>query len=590
MPKDKFAEIQTPLGKKLLLRSMSGYEELGRPFSYHVELVSEDESITASSVLGQGMTLKLSLEGDSQRCIHGLCTSFMAVGRVGRYALYEAELRPWIWLLSHTSDCRIFQNETIPDIIKTVFRDHGFSDLEDALTETYKPIEYVVQYRETALNFVTRLMERAGIYYFFEHSDGKHTLVLADSQTAHQTASGYEEVPYYPPDSHHAREHDHFDGWTVQEQFRTGVYTINDFDFKRPTADLLAKSTFSRDHAKSDLEIYDYPGEYSEVPDGETNAKVRMQAHQAHYEQTSGTGNARGLNAGNLFTLKDFKRSDQNRQYLIVSLKSRLELKEYESRSGGQGSSYQASIVAVDSKTDYRLPVQTEKPMVMGPQTAIVTGKEGDEIWTDEFGRVKLKFHWDRKGKGNEDSSCWVRVAQLWAGSGWGSMYIPRVGQEVVVDFLEGDPDRPLVTGRVYNGSNKPPHELPAKAAISGIKSRSTKGGNPDDGNEIRFTDTKGEEELFVQAQKNHKELVKKDRTTEIKGKHETVVTGSYKLESRETVEISAPKSITLKCGELASITIDPKMIEIKFGATIITLDPSGVTLMPTAKIGNRPL
>jgi type VI secretion system secreted protein VgrG len=588
--KQRLAEIQTPLGNKLLMRGMTGNEELGRPFSYQLELLSEDESITGAAVLGKGMTVKISLADESQRCIHGLCTRFSNVGRAGRYAMYEAELRPWIWLLSHSSDCRIFQNETVPNIIKTVFRDHGFSDVEDSLTETYKPLEYVVQYCETALNFVTRLMEATGIYYFFTHEEGKHTLVLADSQTAHLPAKGCEEVPYYPPDGRHAREHDHFDDWHVEEQFRSGSYVVNDFDFKRPNADLLATSVFPRGYPSSDLELYDYPGEYIDVADGETLAKVRMQAHQACYEEISGGGNVRGLNAGNLFTLTKFKRADQNRQYLIVALRSQLEIEDYESSGNSRGSSYHASIVAVPSATDYRMPVQSEKPFVMGPQTAIVTGKETDEIWTDEYGRVKVKFHWDRHGKSDENSSCWVRVAQQWAGAGWGSIQIPRIGQEVVVEFLDGDPDRPLITGSVYNGYNKPPHELPSKASISGIKSRSTKKGGPGDGNEIRFDDAKGEEELFVHAQRNYLEVVEKDRKVEIKGHHEIKIKRAHTLEAGEKVEISAPTSITLKCGETASISIEPQMITLKLGAAMLVIDPSGVSIAPSAKVGNRPI
>lgn len=596
--KQKFADVQTPLGDKLLIRGMTGNEELGRPFSYQLELLSEDDSIEGSSVLGKGMTVKISLADESDRCIHGLCTSFAHVGRVGRYARYEAQLRPWVWLLSHSSDCRIFQNETIPDIIKAIFRDHGFSDLEDALTETYKPLEYVVQYRETALNFVTRLMEASGIYYFFKHETGKHTLVLADSQTAHKPAKGCEEIPYYPPDPRYAKENDHFDEWHVEEQFRSGAYAVNDFDFKRPKADLLAKSVFPREHPNSDFELYDYPGEYIEVSDGETLAKVRMQAHQARYEEISGGGNVRGLNTGNLFNLTKFKRSDQNRQYLVVSLRSQLEVKDYESSGNSRGSSYHASIVAVPSATDYRLSLQTEKPLVMGPQTAIVTGKESDEIWTDEFGRVKVKFHWDRHGKPDENSSCWVRVAQQWAGAGWGSIHIPRVGQEVVVEFLEGDPDRPLVTGSVYNGFNKPPHELPGKASYSGIKSRSTKEGSPDEGNEIRFNDEKGSEELFVHAQRNYVEVVEKDRKTEIKGDSkaeikgdsEIEIKGAHSLEAGQKIEISAPMSLTLKCGETASISIEPQMITLKLGGSMLIIDPSGITMAPTAKVGNRPI
>jgi type VI secretion system secreted protein VgrG len=265
-----------------------------------------------------------------------------------------------------------------------------------------------------------------------------------------------------------------------------GAYTLNDFDFTRPKASLQAKVAAPRDHAKADMEYYDSPGEYVEVSDGENYAKARLQAWLAQYEQLEGQGNARGLCAGNLFKLSEFPVYDQNREYLIVTTNHVVQNNTRETDSGSGGTLH-AEITAIASRTQYRPALLTPKPMISGPQTAIVVGKAGEEIWTDQHGRVKVQFHWDRLGKSDENSSCWVRVAQVWAGGHWGAMHIPRMGQEVIVEFLEGDPDRPIITGRVYNGDNKPPYDLPANQTQSGLMSRSTKSGNPDNFNELRF-------------------------------------------------------------------------------------------------------
>lgn len=602
MPKARLAEIKTPLGDKLLLRSAVGHEELGRPFCYELELLSEDDAIKGSALLGQDATVTLSLQDESERYINGIVTAFSATGRVGRYATYSAQLRPWLWLLEHTRDCRIFQQETIPDIIQEVFREHGFSDLDVRLNATYLPLDYVVQYRETTLAFVTRLMERAGIYYFFKHEQNKHMLVLADSPSAHEPAPGYEEIPYFPPESRHAREHEHIHSWRTEEHFKPGRYALEAFDFKRPSADLSAKSADPPDHAKARFEIYDYPGDYAETTEGETLARMRLEAEHAQQQRVLAVSNARGLSSGNLFKLKGFKRADQNRQYMLVSVASELHVNGHES-GGSLSCEYECKLCAVPALTDYRLELITPRPIVRGPQTAIVTGKKGDDIWTDEFARVKLQFHWDRNGKHDESSSCWVRVAQSWAGSGFGSIHIPRVGQEVVVDFLEGDPDRPLVTGRVYNANQRPPYELPGKATQSGIKSRSANGGMPNESNELRFEDKKGEEEVFLHAQKDFKQVVENDQSSEvhrdqsiviggsqsitIKGGHDLDklkgakldVTGDYKVTASQNASVAAPHSLELTCGDMASIKMGPESITIAVGPSIVKLELTGITV-----------
>ncbi|HET8932858.1 MAG TPA: type VI secretion system tip protein TssI/VgrG [Polyangiales bacterium] len=555
---DRLAKVVTPLGDSLLLHRLSGREELSRPFAYELVLLSADPHVKASSLLGQGVTVELELAEEKVRYFHGIVSRFARGGTLGRYAVYRASVRPWLWLLSRTSDCRIFQNTTVPDVIKQIFRDFGLTDFDDALSGSYRTWDYIAQYRETALAFVSRLMEQEGIYYYFRHESSKHTLVLADGYSAHATAPGYEEVPYIPPDEHNPRERDHLTDWTVSEQIQPGAYMLNDFDFVRPKANLQAKVSNPHDHASAELEYYDYPGEYGDASEGESYVKARLQALHAEYEQGAGEGNARGLSAGNLFKLSRFPLEDQNREYLIVATNHTIENSTRESNPEGEAR-VRASVEAIESRVQYRAAQLTPKPMISGPQTAIVVGKAGEEIWTDQHGRVKVQFHWDRLGKSDENSSCWVRVAQIWAGGRWGAMHIPRIGQEVIVEFLEGDPDRPIITGRVYNGDNKPPYDLPANQTQSGIKSRSTKGGSPNNFNELRFEDKKGEEHVYLQAEKDLQIYVKHDESRKVDNDRfkEVVKNEQTKVGIDRTEEVGGNETITIKKNRMETVLLD---------------------------------
>ncbi len=507
--------VSSPLGEDvLLLHRMTGNEQLGRLFEFQLDLLSTDEQIAIEDVLAQNLTVSLRLPNDEIRYFNGFVSRFSHVGAMGRYAAYQATLRPWLWFLTRTADCRIFQEQTVPDIIKGIFREYGFTDFDEALSGSYRTWGYCVQYRETDFNFVSRLMEQEGIYYYFRHEDGKHTLVLADSYSAHELIPGYERIPYFPPDESAVRERDHISQWDVSQEVQPGVYSLTDFDFEVPKKNLHVKRSITRPHARPDFEIYDYPGEYVKSGDGDVYVRTRIEELQAQYELTRGEANARGLVPGGLFELTDYPREDQNREYLIVSASYELQSDVFESGpSSGQGQAYACSISAIDSHTPYRPPRITPKPVIQGPQTAIVVGPAGEEIWPDKYSRVKVQFHWDREGQRDENSSCWVRVAQLWAGKTWGGIHIPRIGQEVIVEFLEGDPDRPIITGRVYNADEMPPYELPANKTQSGIKSRSTKGGSGENFNEFRFEDKKGAEQVYLHAEKNYDIVVENDET-----------------------------------------------------------------------------
>lgn len=515
----RFLKIESPLGEDLILHSFSGQEKLGRLFNYQLDLRSTNPNIQFQDIVGQRVTVSMELNS-GERYFDGFVSAFRFTEAAGQFASYQATVRPWFWFLTRTADCRIFQNQKVPDIIKSVFRDCGMSDFKDSLHGTYRDWDYCVQYRETDFNFVSRLMEQEGIYYYFEHIRGKHTLVLADGLGAHQPFPAYATVPYFPPDQNVSlRRRDHIQHWSVTQTIVPGKYAINDFDFEKPNVDLTARVSKLRPHAYpiQNHEIYDYPGEYSEVGEGDTYVDILLQELQAQHERVQAGGNARGMNAGYLFTLEHHPRRDQNKDYLIISVTHTIKSDAFETTGGAEEHDfYKCQIEIMDKSEPFRSERITPKPIVQGPQTAIVVGPSNEEIYCDDHARVKVQFHWDRYGTDDENSSCWVRVSQLWAGKSWGGIHIPRIGHEVLVSFLEGDPDRPVITGRVYNAENKPPYDLPANKTQSGIKSRSSPGGRAKDFNEFRFEDKKDKEKIYLHAEKNLTTVVenRESRTT----------------------------------------------------------------------------
>jgi type VI secretion system secreted protein VgrG len=601
---------------KLELRSLVGTEALGQPFEFTLDLLSKSENLDIAELLGKPMTVRLELSLMKMRYFTGYVTNVSLAGSAGTYALYRVTLRPWLWLLNRTSNCKIFHG-TVPDIVKEVFRGHGLTDFKESLG-SYRPREFVVQYNETDFNFVSRLLEEEGIYYFFEHDETKHTLVLADSYGAHEAEPGCEELPYYPPDPHREMEMEYIDHWEVNQALVSEAFATKDFDFERPTAPLSVRRTVSGDHALKDSELFDYPAGYLypkkdeeeyQSQDHETprDAYVRLAMEEIHasYERIEAQSNARGLKVGRLFKLTEFPRDDQLGEYLIVAASYELQAHSLESTSTPGEQVYRCSFTAMDSARTFRPPRMAMKPVIRGPQTALVVGKDKEEIWTDEHGRVKVQFHWDRLGKFNEESSCWVRVSQYWAGGNWGSIHIPRMGQEVIVDFIEGDPDRPIITGRVYNSDNKPPYTLPANQTQSGIKSRSSKEGTDKNFNEIRFEDKKGEEELHVQAEKDHTTLVKHNQTTTVNvnrsasvgGNDSVSVTGdravtvhgnvTMKVEGTGKSPVHSETTITGKHALHASDTIEydaPTHIQFKVGDSIILMEPGKISITAGGK------
>ena len=581
-------DIATPLGDGVLLfHGMRGREELGRLSEYHLDLLSPDGEIDVDAILGKNVTIKLALPDDSTRYFNGFVTRFSQGEVHGRYHHYSATVHPWLWFLTRTSDCRIFQEMTVPDIIKQVFADHPVADFKLELTSTYRKWTYCVQYRETDFNFVSRLMEQEGIYYYFRHTDGHNTMVLTDSCSKHVPCSGYEEIAYIPPERLARPELEHISKWQFSREVQPGVYVHKDYDLERPSVDLKTQKILARKYAPSNYEVFDYPGEYLQKADGEQYASVRIDELGTQFETTNAVSNARGIAVGSLFTLGKCPRADQNREHLIVSANYDLEFSDYEALPAGSGSSYHCSFQAMSTQQQFRPRRTTPKPFVQGPQTAMVVGPAGDEIYTDQYGRVKVQFHWDRLGKKDENSSCWIRVSHPWAGKGWGAVATPRIGQEVIVDFLEGDPDQPIITGRVYNAESQPPFGFPAGAVLSGIKSNTHKGSGF---NELSMDDTAGKERVFIHGQYNMDTVVEHDQTSTIHncrtdrvdvddsesignnqkwdvgvdrdatiGSNETLTVGANRTKdigANETVTIGGNRSATVSGSETATVAL----------------------------------
>ncbi len=508
---NRFIRIDTPLGKDvLLLRGFTGEEGISRLFAFDLDLLSEDPSIGYDKIVGQNVTITTVLADDSERYFNGFVSRFAQGGSDHRFTYYRAQVVPWLWFLTRTADCRIFQNKTIPDIIIQIFKDLGFQDFKNLLQGSFEPREYCVQYRETDFNFVSRLMEQYGIFYFFEHEKGKHTLMLANSPSAHKVCPGQAKAKYdYTATS--IEQEDVITDWEIEQELRPGKYALTDFNFETPGTSLMVnENSMIKVGGNSKYEVYDFPGEYLKRPQGEQLVKIRMQEEEEPASVVSGASICRAFAAGYRFDLEEHYRQDLNKAYLITSVQHDASVGDSYETDQASETRYSNRFTCIPHAVPYRPLRVTPKPVVQGSQTAIVVGKAGEEIWTDKYGRVKVQFHWDREGEYNEKSSCWIRVAQIWAGKQWGGMFIPRIGQEVIVDFLEGDPDQPIITGRVYNFDEMPPYKLPDEQTKSTVKSLSSKGGGGF--NEIRFEDKKGEEQVFIHGEKDLDVRIKNDR------------------------------------------------------------------------------
>jgi type VI secretion system secreted protein VgrG len=484
-----YLSISTPLGENaLLLRTMRGEEGVSRLFRFFLDVDSEDPSLEFSKIVGKSATVTMVLADGSKRYVNGIVGRFLQAGSDDRFIHYHAELHPWLWLMTMSADCRIWQNKSVIDIVTGLFTELGLTDYRNATTGTYDPLEYCVQYNETAFAFISRLLERAGISYFFDHADGKHTLVLADDSSAFKPCPGGVTVDVGT--SVTWLQQNTITSCSIEQNVIAGQYAVDDYGFETPSTNLLGTADSTKATNGSKRRILEYPGGFTKKAPSEGIAKLRMEEMEVPQKVLRGTSYCRAFFAGGKTTVAKHYRSDVNTAYVLLAV-------EHDATEDGYANSFEA----IPAEVPFRPPRLTPRPVIPGTQTALVTGKSGEEIWTDKYGRLKVQFHWDQKGKNDENSSCWIRLAQGWAGKGWGAMFLPRVGQEVVVTFLEGDPDRPLITGAVYNAEQTVPYALPGEQTKSTVKSNTSKGGAGF--NEIRFEDKKDSEEIFMQAQKD---------------------------------------------------------------------------------------
>ncbi|WP_210507816.1 type VI secretion system Vgr family protein [Pantoea ananatis] len=538
--------VQLP-AQGLLFRRLSGSEALSQSFVLQAELLSTDARIDRKSLLGKPVTFTLPTDGllsaVNPRYINGKITQIGVrseeLGGV-RYAVYGLTVESDLWPMKRDRNLRIFQSQTVPQIVQTLLKEYGVN-VETRLAGSYRVWEYCVQYQESSFDFISRLMELEGIYYFFRHEADKHTLVLCDAPDQHQPFPGYETIAYHVTPSGGSVTEEGVSQWALSESVTPGMYSTDDYDFRKPNAWMLQARQNPVSPTPGSVDVYDWPGRFVEHGHGEYYARIRQEVWQVEHHMVSGSGTATGIAPGYTFALLNAPHFSDNGKYLVTSAHYDFEENSYASGDAG-ATRHNIDFTVLPAAVTYRAKPETPWPKTHGPQTAKVVGPKGESIWTDKYGRVKVKFHWDRLAKGDDTSSCWVRVSSAWAGQGFGGVQIPRVNDEVVVDFINGDPDRPLIIGRVYNEASMPPWALPAAATQMGFLSRS-KDGTADTANALRFEDKAGEEHLWIQAQKNMDTNVKNDETHSVGGER------SHYVAKNELHRVEANQSQAVKGG-----------------------------------------
>ncbi|MEC9997297.1 type VI secretion system tip protein TssI/VgrG [Escherichia coli] len=563
----------------LLFASLGGTETVGELFTYSIKLktpdilnlgyVSPAANLQLKPMVGKDLCVHIELDGGGKRYISGLVTAARVAGHQGRSVVYELRLEPWLKILTHTSDYKAFQNKNVVDILDEVLDEYPWP-VEKRLVENYPTRAWQVQYGETDFAFIQRLMQEWGIYWWFEHSENSHTLVLADAINVHKACADSPLVCYYQKGLKLDKEFIHT--ITANESLRSGQWVLNDFDFMKPRS--LLKSTVAnpRETGLAEYEHYEWPGDYFTKSEGEMLTRIRMEEQRSPGSRVQGSGNIRTLMTGFTFTLENYPTAEVNREYLLVQ--TTLFIQDNAQHSGQEPHfSYSTSFELHPTSEVYRPQRTLRKPHTKGPQSAIVTGPAGQEIWTDKYGRVKVQFGWDRYGKNDENSSCWVRVSYPWAGKGFGGIQIPRIGQEVLVDFKNGDPDLPIIVGRTYNQDTMPPWGLPGAATQSGFYSH-TIGGGPTNANALRFEDKPGGEEVWLHAEKDQRIEVNNNEShwvgnnrLKVIDKTETAIIGEERsltvqmddtslagqnktIQAVQNLRLAAGDSIILSCGK----------------------------------------
>lgn len=585
--------VPTLSSTALLVVQMDGEESLSGLYEFRLRIVAEDPALDFTSIVGKEACISISLPSEDPQFVYGVIGRFRQAGTTARMTTYFADLHSRFGLLTKTMDSRIFQNQSVPDIVKVVLNDNGVTDINDALSGTYDAREYCVQYQESVFTFVSRLLENEGIAYRFDHTDSAHTFVLTDNASTDQpplqslsigaTQGAWERT-------------DKMGECTIESEVVVGTFKSDDYNFETPSTDLLGVAS-GDDPA---LTVYEYPAVRSSKSAVEALANRRLQELEMTGRSLRGASNNPAIRPGRRFELSDHPREDANVEYVVRHVAHH-----------GDQSSYSNTFDAFPVASPFRPRQTTPAPRIYGCQTAVVVGKAGEEITTDQYGRVKVKFHWDQSAATDETSSCWIRVAQTWAGKQWGTFFLPRIGQEVVVSFLEGNPDRPLITGSVYNAAQVVPYGLPDNQTRSTIRSDSSKGGGG--ANELRFEDKKGEEEMFIQAQKDMNVSILNDqaitvanartvtvqkaddtltvekgnRTIDIAGKEARTVKGerTVTVTGKETHDNSAGLTYTIK--EDVSLTIGGKLaVNVTGDATFQVT--GNVTIQSTGNLSQK--
>lgn len=537
-------KVQTALGKDVfLLRRLQATESFSQLFNISVDLLSYQSNISPQDIIGTHVALFI---GEGNRPLNGFVRTFAYTGleKQGLYG-YKAELVPWFWFLDKRTNCRIFQNQTVQKIIETIFTELGFYDFKFSLIEDHQPLDYCVQYQESDFHFVSRLLEQEGLFYFFEHQADKHILHIADNSAAFVFLD--DKIIEHSSGS---RSKFYLDRWQHRFQYCSGAFAQTDYNFENANLSLLTEiPTSIKLPNNSALERFEFPGNYVESQRGQNLTRIRMQQEEAGYQLVHAGGNMPHLELGKKFKLDSEEAEVDDKKTFVISeiTHDAFEGTYLDEEEDGKSSSYRNYFYCFPEEVVYRPPFRTTKPRIDGVQTAVVVGSPGEEIYTDKYGRIKLQFHWDRYGEKNESSSCWVRVATLWAGNKWGTLNIPRVGQEVVVTFLNGDPDQPLVIGSVYNSTHMPPVALPAGKNFAGMRSKNVKG-DVGGSNEFSLDDTGDSQQVKLHAKKDYNTTVGNNLSSSVVGN------ASYNVDGDNSSTIGGNTTQSVQGNETASV------------------------------------
>lgn len=578
---------------------LTGSEAMSEAFSLNLTLLGDEARLERSALLGKPVTVAIPTRSlTTERYLNGKITrvAVSAVELTGiRYAVYHLTVEPDVWPMKRDRNLRIFQGQTAAQIVKTLLSEYQVN-VEDRLTYSYRVWDYCVQYQESSFDFISRLMELEGIAYYFRHEADRHIMVLTDANQQHHSFPGYEVIAYHQTSSGGVTNEEGVGQWALEDNVTPGIYSLDDYDFRKPHAWLFQARQNPKSPSPGEIDVYDWPGRFVDHQHGEFYARIRQERWQVEHQKIQGVATAIGIAPGHTFSLVNAPFFTDNGAYLTTAVHYHFEENRYASGENGH-TIHQIDFSVIPATVTFRPAPVTPWPRTFGPQTARVVGPKGQSIWTDKYGRVKVKFHWDRLAKGDDSSSCWIRVSSAWAGQGYGSVQIPRIGDEVVIDFINGDPDRPIITGRVYNEASMPPWTLPAAATQMGFYSRS-KDGHRDNANVFRFEDKAGAEQIWVHAERNmdtdiencethdvgvdRKKSIGRDENVTIKRDHDSNIgnNDSNNVGTQYTLNVGENKTILTMDKEGNALLEAASSIKLKVNDNYIHITPSTIEII----------